>query len=285
MGQNGMKVDGELWKAGSLSSVKCKAGQKLSLDFWGWQSTVIIAESEVLEERLSATTQSTTTSPVRASYPINSSFDNRTALHDQDDGDLFDDNPYDLLSSPAPAAKSTSSSRSRLPSPVYSELSDLSDSPSSPVPHHTDLSDTRAAQLSQTLNLDLPGLIASTIVFHPRSTVGVEEVVKAMLKEVGSMWDILEGGKAEEEKEEEAVEAWWDVIETVLREEQFFGCIENVGLKVILFCLSAQDPVPTDILSGIRMRLETLYLRHTTIFQTKILRNLESKPSLPSLGE
>lgn len=50
------------------------------------------------------------------------------------------------------------------------------------------------------------------------------------------MWDVLNDGKGSEEQTEEreemAVEEWWDAVEQVMSEEPFFGCIDNAGLKV-----------------------------------------------------
>lgn len=227
LGQNGMNVDGKLWKVGKVGRIKCVAGRKLNLDFWGWSSTIIVGESE--QEDLVHQLHSQ-----RESSPIDSLFDGSSSVaehqHQQSDGDLFDSINPNPISSPEPSL----SSRSREPSPIYSELSDLSDTPSSPVlgASSLELDATPAGQLARTM--DLPGLIASAIVFHPRSTVGVEEVVKALLREAGNMWDVLDGGKRDEsvEREDLAVQAWWNVIEFVLKEERFFGCIENVGLKV-----------------------------------------------------
>lgn len=241
LGQNGMKINGKLWKVGKVGGIKCTAGKKLELDFWGWTSTIIVAESEMQKPVLLEL------STLRGSSPMDSLFD-ESSLIDQQDGDLFDSAHPNPTSSPtlSPRLQSTSS-RSRLPSPVYSELSDLSDSPSSPVlsaTNYSELDSSPAGTLAQAM--DIAGLVASAIVFHPRSTVGVDEVVRALLKEVGSMWDVLEGGKGDEssEKEEAAVEAWWDVVERVLREERFFGCIENVGLKVSQFLVTFLYPVP-----------------------------------------
>lgn len=238
LGQNGMKVEGKLWKCGSVAVLPVVAGRMLTLSFWGWNSTVIVAESEFVFKEPKKVKR-----VVRAITPPT----------DHDDGfnSLFDgssDVERHLVETQLIPAVTTRES-SRASSPALSDVSALSILSSSPAPSHRQLDDvdaTEAEELAESLQLDLPGLIASAIVFQPRSTVGVEEVIRALLKEVGGMWGVVEGGRGpveeEREREDEAVEAWWDVIESVLRNEAFFGCIENAGLKVRNS--PASSPVP-----------------------------------------
>ena len=221
IGMNGMKIDGKLWKAGSMAVLPVEAGAKLNLFFWGWSSTLIVAESEVV---------------ISASAPPGSSkVSPPSSLYDGEDGDLI------FAEDSAPAASSSKAPPNVAPvSPNQSDLSALS---SSPARASASFSPSRAETLLANLGLDLAGLVASQIVFSPRSTVGVEEVVKGLLKEVGGMWDVLDDGMGSEdqseEREDRAVEAWWDLVEEVLREQPFFGCIDNAGLNVRLsvsFC-------------------------------------------------
>jgi hypothetical protein len=231
LGQNGMKVEGKLWKCGSVAVLPVVAGRMLTLSFWGWNSTVIVAESEVVFKEPKKVKRVV----VRAITPPT----------DHDDGfnSLFDgssDVERHLVESQLIPAATTTRETIHASSPALSDVSALSILSSSPAPSHRQLDDdvdaTEAEELAESLQLDLPGLIASAIVFQPRSTVGVEEVIRALLKEVGGMWGVVDGGRGpaeeEREREDEAVEAWWDVIESVLRNEVFFGCIENAGLKV-----------------------------------------------------
>lgn len=221
LGQNGMKIDGKLWRAGSVAVLPLEAGAKLDLDFWGWSSVIIVAESERKDKR--ERTISARAPTIRMSSPASS------ACFFDDTGDLS--LPEDLL----PAASSSSSALAIPASPTPSDHSALSEL-SSPAHPSAALPESRAETLLGTLGLDLAGLVASQIVFSPRSTVGVEEVIKGLLREVGGMWDVLDDGKGSEdqseEREDHAVEEWWDVVECVLREEPFFGCIDNAGLKV-----------------------------------------------------
>lgn len=221
LGMNGMKIDGKLWKAGSVAVLPVEAGAKLDLFFWGFSSTIIVAESEVINEATTAHRSSKISPPA-------------SVYHD-DDGDLS------LPEEPNSVAPSSVAPSIAAPiSPAHSDLSALS---SSPARDAASAPSTRAESLLASLGLDISGLVASQIVFSPRSTVGVEEVVKGLLKEVGGMWNVLEDGKGSEEQSEEredrAVEEWWDVVEQVLREQPFFGCIDNAGLKVRDFCDSS----------------------------------------------
>lgn len=196
---------------------------------------------------------------------------------EEDETEEDDDEEDDAVTSrPSPHERAVSPAISLLSSLCSSSpIREFNSRPLSLLPSRTqDISDdddeeespTPADILASSLSLDLPGLIASAIVFHPRSTVGVEEVVRALLKEVGGMWDILPAGRPTEgagaaEKEVEAVEAWWECIEEVLREEKMFGCIENVGLRVRLppLALNAAE------LTYRRTPLGTPSLPHSTI--------------------
>lgn len=254
LGQNGMKVDGILWPAGSVAVLTRPAGATLELSFWGWTSFVIVAESEKAEKKKVVKVVSrfipVAATPARSPSPalsFNSLFDDDLSVDEVAVAHTLSAPLYsDPASLPTSSSAIEATSPRRASSPAESTLSALS---SSPVRENS-LSSTRATSLVSSLGLDLAGLIASVrpslsacssqlsyppqaIVFHPRSTVGVEEVVKALLNEVGGMWSILEGGKGEgAQREEAAVEAWWDVVESVMQEEAFFGCIENAGLRV-----------------------------------------------------
>ncbi|GAA5876124.1 hypothetical protein JCM1840_002775 [Sporobolomyces johnsonii] len=226
-GQNGMKVDGKLWRAGSVARLEVEPATKVMLSFWGWDAQVIVAESEAPQEEdddEDAFDRFRASSP--ASSALNSLFDDED-LHDDDD-------QSEAHSQPAPRR------RAAPPSPAGT-LSSLSSSPilaSVPLSSSASSASSRAYSLASSLSLDLPGLLASSIVFHPRSTVGVDELVRALLKETGSMWDVLSADVAEVERlketrdgEQEAVDAWKDVVEDVLRDEKMFGMIDNTGLK------------------------------------------------------
>lgn len=126
---------------------------------------------------------------------------------------------YSAASSPLPQGPSSPSSLSALPSPAR-------------APSHAAAADPALAIVSS-LSLDLPGMLASAIVFHHRSTVPVSDLIRDMLQTTLGMWDVLPGGKGagSAPDEERAVAAWWDAVEAVLRGAAFFGCIENAGLK------------------------------------------------------
>ena len=290
LGQNGMKIDGVVFATGTekrISSVGASA-TKVELDFWGWGMSIILGGgSPVSKSNLRQLQQSV----VGAKDEAMSSEDDSDE-EDIDRGIIArrvsskgatastsipkqqrDDSPaLSVLSSlsssspivesvPLPSARNINANKRRRPS-----VSSLSSSSSSS--HHDDNDDetasathSRALALVESLSLDLQGLIASAIVFHHRSTVGVEEVIRALLKDVGGMWAILkndesrfkssrrdvfmssvDGGSDDEDrrekKEEEAVDAWWDCIEDVLSGNKMFGCIGNVGLTVRLQTVS-----------------------------------------------
>ncbi|GAA5921530.1 hypothetical protein JCM1841_000554 [Sporobolomyces salmonicolor] len=225
-GQNGMKVDGKLWRAGSVARLEVEPATKMMLSFWGWDAEVIVAESEApLEEADDEDAFGSFRASSPASSALNSLFD---------DEDSHDDDEAEEHSRRAPRPRAA-------PSSPAGTLSSLSSSPilaSVPLPSSSPSAASRAFSLASSLSLDLPGLLASSIVFHPRSTVGVDELVRALLKETGSMWDVLSTDAAEVERlketrdgEQQAVEAWKDVVEDVLKDEKMFGMIDNTGLK------------------------------------------------------
>ncbi|POY76107.1 hypothetical protein BMF94_0830 [Rhodotorula taiwanensis] len=225
-GQNGMKVDGKVRPDGSVVRVEKSAGAKMRLSFWGWSAKVIVAESEM-------------------------------GLDSGSDGE--DVTPATLVEDQERHAEQTSSprpykSRRRAASPALSFRSDdhgLSPEPelssdqmiassraSSMAPIGPTAAAVRAAALASSLGLDLPGLIASAIVFHSRSTVAATEVVHGLLGETRSMWTILTTDEEELEQlkesakgEARAIEAWRDLVEYVLAREDMFGMIDNSGLK------------------------------------------------------
>ncbi|SCZ92241.1 BZ3500_MvSof-1268-A1-R1_Chr5-2g07731 [Microbotryum saponariae] len=232
LGMNGMKIDGRLFRKSSVAVLTVPIGHKLKLSLWSWQGVVHIADSELPKQRNATDIPyAAPLSPVALSV-----YDSLT------DGDASNlrhrDGSFELA---------TPNEKSRGPaSPAHSDHSLLSALPSSPSAQEDDevemdnvdqisAESTRAAALVESLGLDLPGLIASAIVFSPRSTVDVETVVQSLLREVGGMWDVLEDGKGSEDlsqdREDQAVEAWWEVVERVLCQEPFFGCIDNAGLK------------------------------------------------------
>ncbi|KAM0751201.1 hypothetical protein T439DRAFT_325350 [Meredithblackwellia eburnea MCA 4105] len=262
-GQNGMRVDGKLWEAGEVVEFEVEPGQTVKLYFWGWTALVkvpgemaakeksgtsgVVEEKEVTSRKLSPllSTPARLRTVIADSSPFNSLFDGsegRASSPVASSKDPFDDR----------STLGDLESVSRPPSPVFSVLSDLSSSPAPEEKFRLESEDdednsnthltARAQELAKTLALDLPGLIASAIVFHPRSTVGVQEVVEGLLREVGGMWDVLEGGKGDspdKEHEQMAVDAWWDTVEDVLKSEPFFACIANAGLRD-----AAGNPVP-----------------------------------------
>jgi len=214
-GQNGMRIDGKLWKAGSLARLTVEAGRELELAFWGWDAKVIVAESEKGKKR-----KEESTSRPRAASPASSS------INSLNNGD-------EEIERPKPSKRPRQASPTLSSNSLSSPESDSSSSSLSIIAQ-------RARSLASDASLDLPGLLASTIVFHPRSTVGVDELVRALLKESGQgMWQVLSDDRNEVERlketargEEDAVEAWIPVCQEVLRKERMFGMIDNTGLKV-----------------------------------------------------
>ncbi|TNY20663.1 hypothetical protein DMC30DRAFT_397159 [Rhodotorula diobovata] len=226
-GQNGMKVDGKVKTNGSVVVLEKNVGEAVRLKFWGWDAKVVVAESEVAlgdaeVENLSAT---------RRAAPAY----------------LVDD---DEEEDPHSARRARSISRASSPAYNYSNDHGLSPEPetsttgSLPTPSRaasassSSQSSARALSLVASLNLDLAGLVASAIVFHARSTVAVDEVIRALLKESGGMWRVLsddegvvERRKDTPEGEDDAVAAWRAVVEDVLARESMFGMIDNAGLK------------------------------------------------------
>ncbi|KDE04423.1 hypothetical protein MVLG_05138 [Microbotryum lychnidis-dioicae p1A1 Lamole] len=232
LGMNGMKIDGRLYRKSAVAVLTVPIGHKLKLCLWSWQGVVHIADSKLPKQRKATDIPYTAPlSPVALSV-----YD---SLTDGDSSNLgHRDGSFELA---------TPNEKSHGPaSPAHSDHSLLSALPSSPSAQEDDevemddvdqvsAESTRAAALVESLGLDLPGLIASAIVFSPRSTVDIETVVQSLLREVGGMWDVLEDGERSEDspqnREDRAVEAWWEVVERVLCQEPFFGCIDNAGLK------------------------------------------------------
>ncbi|GAA5831126.1 hypothetical protein JCM5353_008770 [Sporobolomyces roseus] len=214
-GQNGMRIDGKLWKAGSLARLTVDAGRELELAFWGWDAKVVVAETEKGKRRK----EETTSSRPRVASPASSSLN---SMNDDE----------------SEAERPKPSKRQRQASPTLSTNS-LSSPESDSSSSSLSIVAQRARSLASDASLDLPGLLASTIVFHPRSTVGVDELVRALLKESGQgMWQVLSDDREEVERlkettrgEEDAVEAWIPVCQEVLRKERMFGMIDNTGLK------------------------------------------------------
>ncbi|GAA5939095.1 hypothetical protein JCM3775_003182 [Rhodotorula graminis] len=224
-GQNGMKVDGKVKKIGSVVVLEKQAGQAVRLKFWGWDAKVLVAESELgLDDR-----------DDDEGLPAA----RRAGLSYLDDDDDDDD------------ALRRARSPSRASSPAYNYSNDhgLSPEPESapagplvpprpPSSTSSTFAAERASALVTSLNLDLAGLVASAIVFHARSTVAVDEVIRALLKESGGMWrvlsdddDVVERRKETPEGEGNAVAAWRTIVENVLVHESMFGMIDNAGLK------------------------------------------------------
>ncbi|GAA6033412.1 hypothetical protein JCM8097_006738 [Rhodosporidiobolus ruineniae] len=236
-GMNGLKVDGKLYRAGETPRWTVAPGKRMELAFWGCpRMELVVAESEV---------------------------DLGSATDEDDENDVVSEasdreSDEDVVG----RAGAASSSRGRASSPAYSllydaglsplavssalpSLSSLSSAASSsstpsysPAPRLPSASTAHAESLVSSLNLDLPGLIASAIVFHPRATVAVDEVIRALLRETGGMWSVLELGEEETERAKESVEmedravaAWRELVEDVLDEEEMFGRIDNTGLK------------------------------------------------------
>ncbi|GAA5896203.1 hypothetical protein JCM6882_008517 [Rhodosporidiobolus microsporus] len=221
-GMNGMKVDGKLFRKGSVGHWTVEPGRRMRLKFWGWDATLVVAESEVaLNDEGDLTDE-----------------DYEDAVSVSDEGD------YEQDRAGSPAAAFVPTAR---PAPSPTALSPLSDAPSSSFSRpDVSASAARASALVDSLDLDLPGLIASAIVFHPRATVAVDEVIRALLRETGALWRVLSESEDEVERrretvegEEEAVAAWREMVEDVLEGEEMFGQIDNTGLKD-----AAGHPIP-----------------------------------------
>ncbi|GAA5895193.1 Tos4p [Sporobolomyces salmoneus] len=217
-GQNGMRIDGKLWKMGSLARFKVEDGRTLELAFWGWNAKVTVDASRQKEEEEEARIASR-----------KRSLDSSSELGSLDDSEEENESEAAGQSAARPAK------RSRQTSPSLSISSSSSSSVDSPAA-------LRARSLASSPSLDLPGLLASTIVFHPRSTVGVDELVRALLKESGQqLWSVLSDNNNDRERfeqlketregEEEALRAWIPVCQEVLKGERMFGMIDNTGLK------------------------------------------------------
>lgn len=224
-GQNGMKVDGKVRRNGSIVRVEKRAGETLRLSFWGWSAKLVIADSEV---GLVSDAESEVDLVV-------------VDHHERDDlGESQQRPSKSRRRAPSPAPSFRSDDHGLSPEPEFSEQAPASSSrASSLAPPGPSPAAVRAAALASTLGLDLPGLIASAIVFHARSTVAATEVVHGLLAETRSMWTILTTDEDELEQirdsaagEARAIEAWQDLVEDVLAREDMFGMIDNSGLKV-----------------------------------------------------
>ena len=229
-GQNGMKVDGKVRRNGTVVRVEKRAGETLRLSFWGWSAKLVIADSEV-----------------GLVSDVESDFNSVARKHERDDLGESQQRPFkSRRRASSPALSFRSDDHGLSPEPEFSERAPVSSSsrasslapPPGPSP-----AAVRAAALASALGLDLPGLIASAIVFHARSTVAATEVIHGLLAETRSMWTILTTNEDELEQvrdsaagEARAIEAWQDLVEHVLAREDMFGMIDNSGLKVRAAC-------------------------------------------------
>ncbi|GAA5959057.1 hypothetical protein JCM3765_006325 [Sporobolomyces pararoseus] len=212
-GQNGMRIDGKLWKAGSLARLTVENGRELEFSFWGWNANVTVVAPS-----------SSSSSRKGIDEAQSSSSSKRPRMTREDDSESQEEE--DDRAGPSKRSRQTS------PTTSLSSLSSFSPPALSPAA-------IRARSLASSPELDLPGLLASTIVFHPRSTVGVDELVRALLKESGQqLWQVLSEDREEVEKlkqtsrgEEDAVRVWIPVCQEVLKSERMFGVIDNTGLK------------------------------------------------------
>ncbi|KAK4048048.1 hypothetical protein OIO90_005949 [Microbotryomycetes sp. JL221] len=256
LGQNGIKINGKRWRRGATASLPVKAGQHIVLDFYSWAQTIIVTPSEL-------TTRHTSEQP--------------SELHDMAPADDHDHQLEELDAIDEEL------------SPALSALSDLASSPvrtnQQLTPQPNRQTSGRALELQNELALDLPGLIASAIVFSPRSTVGVEEVCRALLREVGAMWNVLQGDNDDksDEREDQAIEQWWQVVEQVMLNEPFFGRIDNAGLKdasghpllPVYFYVPDRDPSASRVEA-----LEPFVKRVRGARTTKPVQYFWAKPSL-----
>ncbi|BGP05594.1 hypothetical protein JCM10049v2_001400 [Rhodotorula toruloides] len=276
-GQNGMKVDGKVRRDGSVVRLEKRAGESVKLRFWGWDAQLVVAESEAemrseegsdgelgdLPSEVEEEEVDTSTCSKRRSRPASRAASPALSFYSDDHGLSPQQRPTHL--------------------PTSSPLS-----PPPSLPSFTpSASSARAASLTRSLNLDLPGLVASSIVFHSRSTVAVDEIIHALLRETGSMWDVLsdqvEELKDTEEGERRAVEAWRGEVETVLDEEEMFGKIDNTGLKdasghplpPYYFYIPDSDPSPDRVAA-----LEPFVKRVRGARTKKQARYFWAKPSL-----
>ncbi|GAA5976729.1 hypothetical protein JCM5350_006734 [Sporobolomyces pararoseus] len=216
-GQNGMRIDGKLWKAGSLARLTVENGRELEFSFWGWDANVTVVAPST-----SSSSSSSKRKAINEAEQSSALKRPRTTMEDDSESQEEED------------GRAGSSKRSRQTSPTTSLSSLSSSSPPALSP-----AAIRARSLASSPELDLPGLLASTIVFHPRSTVGVDELVRALLKESGQqLWQVLSEDREEVEKlkqtnrgEEDAVKVWIPVCQEVLKSERMFGVIDNTGLK------------------------------------------------------
>ena len=227
-GQNGMKVDGKVRRNGSVVRVEKRAGETLRLSFWGWSAKIVIADSEV-------------------GLVSDAESEGNSVVHQHERDDLAESQQRPSKSrrrASSPALSFRSDDHGLSPEPEFSDRAPASSSrASSLAPPGPSPAAVRAAALASALGLDLPGLIASAIVFHARSTVAATEVIHGLLAETRSMWTILTTNEDELEQvrdsaagEARAIEAWQDLVEHVLAREDMFGMIDNSGLKVRAAC-------------------------------------------------
>ncbi|KWU41168.1 hypothetical protein RHOSPDRAFT_37300 [Rhodotorula sp. JG-1b] len=276
-GQNGMKVDGKVRRNGTVVRVEKRAGETLRLSFWGWSAKLVIADSEV-----------------GLVSDVKSDFNSVARKHERDDLGESQQRPFkSRRRASSPALSFRSDDHGLSPEPEFSERAPVSSSsrasslapPPGPSP-----AAVRAAALASALGLDLPGLIASAIVFHARSTVAATEVIHGLLAETRSMWTILTTDEDELEQirdsaagEARAIEAWQDLVEDVLAREDMFGMIDNSGLKdasgrplpPYYFYIPDQDPSPDRVAA-----LEPFVKRVRGARTKKQARYFWAKPSL-----
>ncbi|BGP29642.1 hypothetical protein JCM10296v2_001381 [Rhodotorula toruloides] len=277
-GQNGMKIDGKVRRSGSVVRLEKRAGESVRLKFWGWDAELVVAESEVgmsCEEGEAAELG-----------------DLPSEVEEEEEDDVSSrskrrSRPASRAASPALSFCSDDHGLSPQQRPTHLPTSSPLSPPPSLPPSTPSASSARAASLTRSLNLDLPGLIASSIVFHSRSTVAVDEIIHALLRETGSMWDVLadqvEELKDTDEGERRAVEAWRGEVERVLSEEEMFGKIDNTGLKdasghplpPYYFYIPDSDPAPDRVAA-----LEPFVKRVRGARTKKQARYFWAKPSL-----
>lgn len=284
-GQNGMKVDGKVWRNGSVVRVDKQAGETMRLSFWGWSAKLVIADSEV---GLVSEAES------EDIYAREEGQEDGLIVVDSNESHQRPSKSRRRVASPALSFRSDDHGLSPEPEPV--SMAPSSSRASSLAPAGPSPAAVRAAALASSLGLDLPGLIASAIVFHARSTVAASEVIHGLLAETRSMWTILTANEDELERvrdspagEARAIEAWQDLVEDVLAREDMFGMIDNSGLKVrVLFCSGSRDSLasrPDWQNDRYRTRPVARCHRTTSTFRTKTRRRSESLRSNRSSSE
>ncbi|GAA5990541.1 hypothetical protein JCM10908_003122 [Rhodotorula pacifica] len=227
-GQNGMKVDGKVRRNGSVIRTEKRAGETLRVSFWGWSAKVVIADSEVGLVSDEESEQAYATAREKHEHDD----------HAEGSSESEQRPTKSRRRASSPAHSFHSDDHGLSPEPEHSALPPLSSPRASSLAPGPSPAALRAAALASSLGLDLPGLIASAIVFHSRSTVAASEVIHGLLGETRSMWTILTSNEEELERirdspagEARAIEAWQDLVEDVLAREDMFGMIDNSGLK------------------------------------------------------